>query len=78
MLEAGEATFFGIQSQRMIGVYNHLLRKVFRFHCHSQKVSQDPYGEWVRVFFFTPINEVGIWYKVGTYYRFKWGVISPL
>ena len=22
----------------MIGVYNHLLRKVFRFHCHSQKV----------------------------------------
>ena len=30
----------GIQSpcQRMIGVYNHLLRKVFRFHYHSQKV----------------------------------------
>ena len=30
----------GIQSpcQRMIGVYNHLLSKVFRFHCHSQKV----------------------------------------
>ena len=24
------------------GVYNHLLRKVFRFHYHSQKVSQDP------------------------------------
>ena len=22
----------------MIGVYNHLLRKEFRFHCHSQKV----------------------------------------
>ena len=30
----------GIQSpcQMMIGVYNHLLRKVFRFHYHSQKV----------------------------------------
>ena len=30
----------GIQSpcQRMIGVYNHLLGKVFRFHYHSQKV----------------------------------------
>ena len=25
-------------SQMMIGVYNHLLRKVFRFHYHSQKV----------------------------------------
>ena len=24
--------------QMMIGVYNHLLRKVFRFHYHSQKV----------------------------------------
>ena len=24
--------------QMMIGVYNHLLSKVFRFHCHSQKV----------------------------------------
>ena len=22
----------------ILGVYNHLLRKVFRFHCHSQKV----------------------------------------
>ena len=36
-------TFFislGIQSpcQRMIGMSNHLLSKVFRFHCHSQKV----------------------------------------
>ena len=30
----------GIQSpcQMMIGVYNHLLRKVFRLHYHSQKV----------------------------------------
>ena len=30
----------GIQSpcQMMIGVYNHLLSKVFRFHYHSQKV----------------------------------------
>ena len=30
----------GIQSpcQRMIGVYNHLLSKVLRFHYHSQKV----------------------------------------
>ena len=30
----------GIQSpcQMMFGVYNHLLRKVFRFHYHSQKV----------------------------------------
>ena len=30
----------GIQSpcQRMIGVYNHLLNKVFRFHYHSHKV----------------------------------------
>ena len=30
----------GIQSpcQMMIGMYNHLLRKVFRFHYHSQKV----------------------------------------
>ena len=30
----------GIQSscQRTIGVYNHLLSKVFRFHDHSQKV----------------------------------------
>ena len=30
----------GIQSacQSMIGVYNHLLSKVFRFHYHSQKV----------------------------------------
>ena len=30
----------GIQSpcQMMIGVYNHLLRKVFRFHYHSQRV----------------------------------------
>ena len=30
----------GIESpcQMMIGVYNHLLRKVFRFHYHSQKV----------------------------------------
>ena len=30
----------GIQSpcQMMIGVYNHLLRKVFRFHYHSEKV----------------------------------------
>ena len=30
--------FLGIQSpcQRMIGVSNHLLSKVFRFHCHSQ------------------------------------------
>ena len=25
-------------SQMMIGVYNHLLSKVFRFHYHSQKV----------------------------------------
>ena len=25
-------------SQMVIGVYNHLLRKVFRFHYHSQKV----------------------------------------
>ena len=25
-------------SQMMIGVYNHFLRKVFRFHYHSQKV----------------------------------------
>ena len=25
-------------SQMMIGVYNRLLRKVFRFHYHSQKV----------------------------------------
>ena len=31
------------ERQRMIGVYNHLpKRKVFRFHDHSQKVSQDP------------------------------------
>ena len=31
----------GIQfpCQRMIGVYNHFLRKVFRFHYHSQKVT---------------------------------------
>ena len=30
----------GIQSpcQRMIGVYNHLMSIVFRFHYHSQKV----------------------------------------
>ena len=30
----------GIQlpCQMMIGVYNHLLSKVFRFHYHSQKV----------------------------------------
>ena len=30
----------GIQSpcQRMIGMYNHFLSKVFRFHYHSQKV----------------------------------------
>ena len=30
----------GIQSpcQRMIGVYNHLLSRVFRFHYYSQKV----------------------------------------
>ena len=30
----------GIQSpcQMMIGVYNHLLSKVFRFHYHSQEV----------------------------------------
>ena len=27
-----------ITSQMMIGVYNHLLRKVFRFHYHSEKV----------------------------------------
>ena len=26
------------EPQMMIGVYNHLLRKVFRFHYHSQKV----------------------------------------
>ena len=34
----------GIQSscQWMIGVSNHLLSQVFRFHYHSQKVSQDP------------------------------------
>ena len=30
------------ERQRMIGVYNHLLTKVFRFHYHSEKVSQDP------------------------------------
>ncbi len=32
--------YLGIQSpcQMMIGVYNHLLSKVFRFHYHSQKV----------------------------------------
>ena len=30
------------ERQMMIGVYNHLLSKVFRFHYHFQKVSQDP------------------------------------
>ena len=36
----------GIQSysQMMLAVSNHLLSKVFRFHYHSQKVSQDPQG----------------------------------
>ena len=36
----GRLSTLGIQSpcQRMIGVSNHLLRKVFRFHYHSQKV----------------------------------------
>ena len=29
-------------SQMMIGVYNHLLRKVFRFHYHSEKVIGSP------------------------------------
>ena len=31
-----------LSDQMMIGVYNHLLSKVFRFHYHFQKVSQDP------------------------------------
>ena len=36
----GKPYSLGIQSpcHRMIGVYNHLLRRVFRFHYHSQKV----------------------------------------
>ena len=36
----GAGNSLGIQSpcQMMFGVYNHLLRKVFRFHYHSQKV----------------------------------------
>ena len=36
----GSFLSLGIRSpcQRMIGVYNHLLSKVFRFHYHSQKV----------------------------------------
>ena len=36
----GEIVSLGIQSpcQKMIGVSNHLLRKVYRFHYHSQKV----------------------------------------
>ena len=42
-------------SQMVIGVYNHLLRKVFRFQYHSQKV----------------IGSIGCWYMFhfGTQYR---------
>ena len=37
---AENVSSLGIQSpcQIMIGVCNHLLRKVFRFHYHSQKI----------------------------------------
>ena len=39
-VSCGQMKTLGIQSpcQMMIGVYNHLLSKVFRFHYHSQKV----------------------------------------
>ena len=44
----------GIQSpcQIMIGVYSHLLRKVFRFHYHSQKVigSLGQVKHWITLF----------------------------
>ena len=52
----GRCYSLGIQStcQRMIGVYNHLLRKVFRFHYHSQFrwLDRDRYMKLWFFFFF--------------------------
>ena len=38
MRENGVSLGIQLPCQRMIGVYNHLLSKVFRFHYHSKKV----------------------------------------
>ena len=60
-------------SQMMIGVYNHLLRKVFRFHYHSQKVigslglePHDPCFDWrVQVQGPTKIEDISFRFREG-------------